>query len=338
LAKKRNKKHACIGIDIGGTKTLYALLDHRFEVLAEEKLRSRAGKDPLAAFEKGLDECVGILMKEARRRKLRVDVVGVGVAGIADFKTGEILKAPNLEFLEGFPLGRRLKKLTDAKVFVANDVHTGLYGECTLGAAKKASHVLGVWLGTGVGGAMVIDGKLHLGASGLAGNIGNYVVHTMDVAHDAPRKEVLDNIASRTAIAGDAAVLAAKQRAPKLKRAAGTDVSEIKSGDLAEAIRKGDGAVEDLVRSRASVVGTALSNLIDFINPDMVILGGGLVEAMPVLLRAEIDKAVKAHANPGASKVAKVAVAKLHDHAGTIGAARLASDMFSKRPPIDVRP
>ena len=338
MAKKRNKKLACIGIDIGGTKTLYALLDHRFEVLAEEKLRSRAGKDPLAAFEKGLEECVGILMKEARRRKLRVDVVGVGVAGIADFKTGEILKAPNLEFLEGFPLGRRLRKLTDAKVFVANDVHTGLYGECTLGAAKKASHVLGVWLGTGVGGAMVIDGKLHLGASGLAGNIGNYVVHTMDVAHDAPRKQVLDNIASRTAIAGDAAVLAAKQRAPKLKQAAGTDVSEIKSGDLAEAIRKGDGAVEDLVRSRASVVGTALSNLIDFINPDMVILGGGLVEAMPVLLRAEIDKAVKAHANPGASKVAKVAVAKLHDHAGTIGAARLASDMFSKRPPIDVRP
>ena len=338
MAKKRNRRRASIGIDIGGTKTLYALLDHRFEVLAEEKLRSRAGKNPLAAFEKGLDECIGTLLREARRRKLDVDVVGVGVAGIADFKTGQILKAPNLEFLEGFPLGKRLKKLTNAKVFVANDVHTGLYGECTLGAAKKASHVLGVWLGTGVGGAMVIDGKLHLGASGLAGNIGNYVLHAVDAAHDAPRREVLDNIASRTAIAGDAAVLAAKERAPKLKRVAGTDVSDIKSGDLAEAIRAGDGAVEDLVRSRASVVGTALSNLIDFINPDMVVLGGGLVEAMPVLLHDEINKAVKAHANPGAAKVAKVAVARLHDHAGTIGAACLAADMFSKHPPIDVRP
>jgi glucokinase len=338
LAKKRNRKHACIGIDVGGTKTLYALLDSRFEVIAEEKLRSRCGKDPLAAFEAGMKESVEALMKEAGRRKLKVDFVGAGVAGLVDFETGVVRNAPNLEFLEGFPLGKRLAKLTGARVFVANDVHTGLYGECTLGAAKKACHVLGVWLGTGVGGAMVIGGKLHLGASGLAGNIGNYVLHAVDIAQDAPRKEVLDNVASRTAIAGDAAVLAAKERAPKLKRAAGTDVTDIKSGDLADAIRKGDDAVEDLVRSRASVVGTAVSNLIDFINPDMVVLGGGLVEAMPTLLRQEVDKAVRAHASSGAAKATRIVTAKLHDHAGTIGAARLARDMFSKDPPIDVSP
>lgn len=332
---KRKRKRASIGIDIGGTKTLYALLDHRFEVIAEEKLRSRDGKHPLASFERGLEESVAGLLREARRRKLQVDIVGVGLAGEPDFKTGAVRHAANLEFLDGFPLAARLKKLTGAKVFVANDVHTGLYGECTLGAAKKGCHVLGVWLGTGVGGAMVIDGKLHLGAAGLAGNIGNYVLHAVDAAHDAPRKEVLDNVASRTAIAGDAAVLAAKERAPKLRQAAGTDVKEIKSGDLAEAIRKGDGAVEDLVRSRASVVGTALSNLVDFINPDTVVLGGGLVEAMPGLLREEIEKAVKAHASAGAAKVTRIVVARLHDHAGTIGAAKLACDMFSKHPPID---
>jgi glucokinase len=337
LAKKRNRKHAAIGIDVGGTKTLYALLDQSFEVVAEEKLRSRSGKDPLAAFKAGMGESLAALMAEARRRKLKVDVVGAGVAGLVDFRTGDIRTAPNLEFLDGFPMARRLRKLTGVDhVFVANDVHTGLYGECTLGAAKKACHVLGVWLGTGVGGAMVIDGKLHLGAAGLAGNIGNYVIHAVDLAHDAPRKEVLDNVASRTAIAGDAAVLAAKERAPKLKRAAGTDVSDIKSGDLAESIRKGDDAVEALVRSRAAVVGTALSNLCDFINPDMVVLGGGLVEAMPTLLRQEIEKAVKAHASAGAWKAMKIVTAKLHDHAGTVGAARLARDMFSKNPPIDV--
>ena len=339
MAKKRNRKHASIGIDVGGTKTLYALLDESFEVIAEEKLRSRAGKDPLAAFEAGMEESLAALMKEARRRKLKVDFVGAGVAGLVDFDTGAIRKAPNLEFLDGFPMAKRLRKLTGVeRIFVANDVHTGLYGECTLGAAKKACHVLGVWLGTGVGGAMVIDGRLHLGAAGIAGNIGNYVLHAVDTAHDAPRKEVLDNVASRTAIAGDAAVLAAKERAPKLKRAAGTDVKEIKSGDLADAIRKGDDAVEDLVRSRAAVVGTALSNLIDFINPDMVVLGGGLVEAMPTLLRQEIDKAVKAHASTGAAKAMKLVTARLHDHAGTIGAARHARDMFSRNPPIDVAP
>ena len=338
MAKKRKRNQATIGIDIGGTKTLFALLDDDFEVIAEEKLRSRSGDDPLAEFEKGLEKSIRALLKAARKRGLKVAYVGAGVAGQADFPSGTIRRAPNLEFLEGYPLARRLRKLTGAKVFVANDVHTGLYGECTLGIAKKADHVLGVWLGTGVGGAMVIDKKLHLGAGGVAGNLGNYVLHAVDVARDAPRKEVLDNVASRTAIAGDAAVLAAKERAPKLKKAAGTDVSEIRSGDIADAIRAGDKSVEKLVRSRAGVIGTALSNLVDFINPDMVVLGGGLVEAMPALLRGEIEKAVKAHASPAAAKLAKIVVAKLHDHAGTIGAAKLAVDMHRRKPPIDVRP
>ena len=337
MAKKRKRRNAAIGIDIGGTKTLFALLDQDFEVIAEEKLRSRDGKDPLGSFESGMEAAVARLMEEAKDRKLKVRTVGVGVAGIADFKSGKVIRAPNLEFLNGYPLGSRLKRLTGARVFVANDVHTGLYGECTLGAAKRATHVLGVWLGTGVGGAMVIDGKLHLGTSGVAGNIGNYVLHAVDAAQDAPRKEVLDNVASRTAIAGDAAVLAAKEHAPRLKKVAGTDVKEIKSGDIAESIRKGDKSVEKLVRSRASVVGTALSNLVDFINPDMVVLGGGLVEAMPDLIRREVEKAVKAHASPDAGSGVTVSVAKLHDHAGTVGAAKLAVDMFSgRRPPIDV--
>src|SRR3954470_20163458 len=200
LAKKRKRRNAAIGIDIGGTKTLLALLDEDFEVLAEEKLRSRNGKKPLVSFEKGLDDAIGKLMAHAADHGLKVKVVGVGVAGLADFRTGIVRDAPNLEFLEGYRLGARLKKLTGAKVFVANDVHTGLYGECTLGVARKACHVLGVWLGTGGGGAMFIDGKLHLGASGMAGNIGNYVLHAVDIAADAPRKEVLDNVASRTAI------------------------------------------------------------------------------------------------------------------------------------------
>jgi len=337
LAKKRKRRNAAIGIDIGGTKTLFALLDEDFEVVAEEKLRSRDGEDPLASFEKGMEAAVARLLEEADERKLKVKIVGVGLAGIADFKSGAVIRAPNLDFLDGYPLGRRLKRLTDARVFVANDVHTGLYGECTLGAARRATHVLGVWLGTGVGGAMVIDGKLHLGAEGVAGNLGNYVLHAVDAAQDSPRKEVLDNVASRTAIAGDAAVLAARERAPRLKKMAGTDVKEIRSGDIAESIRKGDKSVEKLVRSRVSVVGTALSNLIDFINPDMVVLGGGLVEAMPELIRREVEKAVKAHASPLAASSVKVSVAKLHDHAGTVGAAKLAVDMFTARtPPIDV--
>jgi glucokinase len=340
LARKRKEEkrtRAAIGIDIGGTKSLFALLDEDFEVLAEEKLPSQPEKGGLRAFERGMKDALRSLLRAARRRGLVVKVVGAGCAGRINMREGIVRHAPNLEFLAGYALRARLERLTGANVFVANDVLTGLYGEHRLGAARRARHVIGVWLGTGVGGALILEGRPYLGAGGIAGDLGNYVLHTVDTDQDAPRKEVLDNVASRPAIAGDAAVLAAKQRAPRLRKLIGTDVRDIKSGDLAEAIRQGDKDVERLVRSRAAMLGAALSNLVDFLNPEMVVIGGGLVSAMPQLLRREIGKAIKAHASVRAARAVNVVVAKLGDHAGTIGAAALAVDMFSKAPPIELR-
>ena len=336
MAKNKNWKRAYIGIDIGGTKSLYALLDENFEVLAEEKLRTHPEKGGVRAFAAALARAVGVLMKEAQRRKLRVTTVGVGCAGDIDLKRGVIRHSPNLKFLDKYRLHDKLEKLTGARVFVGHDVQSGLWGEYRLGAARKGRHILGVWLGTGVGGAMILDGRLHVGATGHAGDLGNYLLHAVDVSQDAERKEVLDNVASRTAIAADAAALAAKHHAPTLKKKAGTDVRDIKAKDLAASVREGDKPVEKLVRSRASVVGAALSNLVDFLNPDTIVLGGGLVEAMPDLMRREIRQAIEAHASPKAAKAVKVVVAKLKDHSGTVGAARLAVDMQMDDPPIEV--
>jgi glucokinase len=334
---KDTGKRAYIGIDVGGTKSLLALFDERFEVLAEEKFRSHPEKGGAPVFTECLEKSVKRLLRAAKKKGLTVKVTGVGCAGDIDMKRGVVRGSPNLQFLEGYAFRERLEKLTGGKVFLANDVQCGLYGEYRLGAAKKGRDVIGIWVGTGVGGAVIINGHLHLGATGLAGNIGNYVLHAVDIASESSdRKEVLDAVASRTAIAGDAAALAARHRAPTLRKVAGTDVTDIKSGDLALAIRKGDKAIEKLVRSRAAVVGAALSNLVDFLSPDTIVLGGGLVEALPDLMRREVRKAVDAHASTKAAKAAKVVVAKLHDHAGTAGAACLALDMFSVDPPIDL--
>jgi glucokinase len=331
---KRDRKHAYIGIDVGGTKSLCGLFDHRFEVLAQEKFRSHPEKGGAKAYTAALEGAVKALLREARKRGLKVKVVGVGCAGDIDMKRGIVRSSPNLGILDGYPFRDVLERLTDARVFVGHDVQTGLYGEFRLGAAKKARHALGVWLGTGVGGALIIDRRLYQGATGLAGDLGNYLLHAVSVSPESPRKEVLDNVASRPAIAGEAATLAAKHRAPSLRKVSGTDVSEIKAGDLAKAIRKGDKAIERLVRSRANVIGIAVSNLVDFLNPDMVVLGGGLAEAMPVIMRSEIRKSIDQHAAPKAAKAVKVVVAELHKHAGTAGAAKLAVDMFSGSPPI----
>jgi len=327
---------ATLGIDIGGTKSLYALFDERFEIVAQEKLRTHPDKGGVKAFTRGMRGAVEALLEAARKEGLRVRAVGVGCAGDIDMREGVVRSAPNVAFLKDYPFRARLEKLTGARVFVGNDVQAGLYGEFRLGAARKARHVIGIFLGTGVGGALIIDGRIHRGATGLAGDIGNYVLHASAPAEDA-RREVLDMVASRPAIAGGAAALASKRWAPNLREMTGTDVTDIKSNDLAESIRRGDKAVERLVRSRIAVVGAAVSNFVDFINPDMVVLGGGLVEAMPALVRREVRKAIEGHATPKAAKAARVVVARLHDHAVTAGAAKLALDMLSPQPPIVFR-
>ena len=332
----KNGKRAFIGIDIGGTKSLFALFNEGFDVLAEEKFRTHPEKGGARAFTKKLSSTVRRLLTEARARGLRVKFVGVGCAGDIDMKAGVVRESPNLGFLDGYPFRDRLQRLTGAQVFIGHDVQTALYGEFRLGVAKKARHVIGIWIGTGVGGAAIIDGRLHMGATGIAGDIGNYLLHAIDVSQEIPRKEVLDSVASRTAIAAEAAALAAKHRAPALRTTTGTDVTDIKAGDLAEAIRKGDKLIERLMRSRARVVGAVASNLVDFLNPDMVVLGGGLVEAIPGIMRREVKKSVEAHASPKAARAVQVKVAKLHSHAVTSGAAKLALDMFSDKPPIDL--
>lgn len=323
------KERAAIGIDVGGTKTLFALFDSSLDVLAELKIRTHPGKGGLKAFEKEISSAIATLVRKARKRKLEVKHIGVGCAGDIDLRRGVVRRSPNLTFLDGYPFRERLEKLTGARAYVANDVQAALYGEYRLGAARKARHVVGVWLGTGVGGALIIDGKLHLGATGRSGNIGNYQLHSLDIAMTGAHKDVLDNAASRTAIAGEAAALAAKHRAPALRQLAGTDVDDIHASDIAKAIRNGDKPVEKLVRSRANLVGAALANIVDFLNPDLIVLGGGLVEEMPALIRREVRRSIDAHAEKKAAKAVKVVVAKLHKHAGTVGAARLAMDVLN---------
>jgi glucokinase len=310
-----------IGIDVGGTKTRFDLFDEGFRRVQGVRVKTPREADQ---FQTELTTVVSRLMKTAAPR-LIVSGIGVGFAGRIDTAKGIVLDAPNLPALAGFSFKKALADFT-ADVIVYNDVHAAMYGELKLGAANGRKHVLGVFIGTGIGGAIVSNGKLHLGASGLAGNIGNYMLQPFGPLAGSERHGVLDEVASRVAIAGAAASLALKNWAPNLLKNAGTDVRRIKSSDLAGAIRAGDKAIEELVRSRAHIVGIVLSNLVDFFNPEMVVLGGGLTDAMPKMIRDEVAAGIKAHSTAEARKGLQVVTTKLKGHAVTAGAAKLASE------------
>jgi glucokinase len=324
------KRNAAIGIDIGGSKTILGLFSAGFRLVEEVKFKTQPDQGK-STFLGRLAEASKELLRKADKRRLSVVTLGVGCAGSIDEPRGTIRECPNIPFLRGFQAGKILSDLADVQVHVTNDVHAGLYGEHQLGAAVGRRNVLGVFLGTGVGGAVILEGRLYRGSTGDAGNIGNYLMHASAAVTDSQREGVLDDIVSRTAIAGEAATLAAKQWAPHLLKRAGTEVAKIKSNVLAKAIDEGDHAVEDLVKSRARLLGIALSNIANFLNPDMIVLGGGLVEAMPTLIRREVRMSIDENASPRAKEGLEVVVAKLKGHAVTAGAAKLAMDSLIAR-------
>ena len=319
------RERAVIGIDVGGSKTLFALFDETFKVVEQIKIKTPLDEGE-KGFSKALLEGAEALARKAAKKDYTLIGVGVGCAGELDRVSGVLKCSPNIPFIKNYPIGAKITKATGVDTFVDNDVHMGLYGEHQLGAAKGLKHVIGVFFGTGIGAAVIIDGKLHLGASGCAGEIGHYLISPMGVLSGWERHGLLDDFVSRNAMAGEAAALAAKQWAPHLFDLAGSDAGKIRASTLAKAIRLGDKHIEDMVRGRARMAGIALSNFVDFLNPEMVVLGGGLADTMPALFLKEVGEGIRRNTVPAVRDAVRIAVSKLKDLSVAAGAAKMARD------------
>jgi glucokinase len=323
-------KVAALGIDIGGTKTLCVLVDRHSQPLKRIKFKT-APREGRQEFTKNLIYTVTELREAAEEMRLEIVGIGVGFAGTVDTKSGRIKSAPNLLALEDYPIARHLRRVIKTKVTLDNDVHMGLHGEHQLGAAKGCSYALGVFFGTGVGGAAILDGKLYLGASGLGGQAGQILAQPVGGREAALSHGIVDRIASKAAIAGEALVMAVKDWAPFLHKRVGTDLSKIGWGTLKRAIKAGDTRIDEMLRARLRVVGIALSNIVNFLNPEMLVLGGGLTDEMPKLVLSEVEAGLREHLMPEISKEFRVKPGKLHGAAVALGAAHRALE-FSRKP------
>ncbi len=316
-------QRAVLGIDIGGTKTLCTLVDENFRIVQTVKFKTApaGGRD---AFLKQLFTAARELLRRAKNDKLGMVGIGAAIAGRVDFKKRVIEAAPNVLFLEGFAIGRALQKTLHLECVVGNDVQLALYAEHQLGVASGLENVLGVFFGTGVGGAAVINGKIYRGSNGHGGQVGSILAHPVGGADAVESHGMLDRIASKAAIAGTALALGVKQWAPNLYKEVGTDISKVSWGALARARSKGDRQVEGLIRARMKAAGAALSSIVNFLNPDMLVLGGGLTEEMPRLIVSEVESSLREYLVPEVARALKVKPAKFGNTAGAIGAAKLA--------------
>jgi glucokinase len=320
-------KEYWIGFDLGGTKMMATVFDKNFKMLGTERKKTRSSDG-----DTGPDRLIGVVEKaldEAHVDKDDLCGIGIGFPGPLDLDKGIVLESPNLGW-RNFDLKGLLEKKFKCDVVVGNDVDVGTYGEYKFGAGQKARCVVGVFPGTGIGGGCIYEGKILRGKKLSCLEIGHMQMIPNGRLCGCGRRGCLETISSRLAIASDAAVAVFRGEAPHLAAIAGTDLSQIRSGALAEAIHEGDEIIEQIVRNAARSIGVAVANTVNLLAPDIVILGGGLVEAMKEIFVEEVSKAVDKYAMKSLADEVEVAAAKLGDDAGVMGAAALAKDTFSK--------
>jgi glucokinase len=318
-----------VGFDLGGTKMLAAITDEKFHPLVRKRRKTHSEEDNstgmgrvISTIEKALEE--GGITKD------QLAGIGIGCPGMLDLDQGIVVEAANLGW-ENEPVKDKLEKAFGCPAVIMNDVDAGVYGEYRLGAAKGARTVLGVFPGTGVGGGLVYEGAIFRGKNFSCLEVGHMQVIPNGPRCACGRLGCLEAVSSRLAIAAASAQAVFRGNAPILGQLAGSDLANIRSGVLAEAVKKGDKVIEQIIRDAANHIGTAVGGLVHLLAPDIVVLGGGLVEAMPDLYVEQVSIAAKKWVCPAYAKTYEIVATKLGDDASAIGAAAWAEATFAKK-------
>ncbi|MDP6556384.1 MAG: ROK family protein [Pirellulaceae bacterium] len=315
----REKSENWIGFDLGGTKMLAKLFDANFQTVGKDRKKTRGFDGQDVVIQKIIKTIHGALT-EAQITADQLDGIGIGVPGPVDQTTGVVLEAVNLTW-DQVPLGDILRKEFGCPVVVSNDVDAGVYGEYCFGAARESRTTLGVFPGTGIGGGCVYDGQMVTGSGISCMEIGHMIMEPNGRQCGCGGRGCLETVASRLAVSAAAAQAAYRGEAPHLLETAGTDLVNIRSGVLAKAIDAGDKVVEEIVRQAALHLGIAIANFVHLFSPDVVVLGGGMVEAMPDLYVNAVFKSARKSVMSSYADAFQVVAAELGDDAAVMGAA-----------------
>lgn len=305
------------GVDIGGTNIAVALVDENGAVV-ERGRRKTPRKGPERVV-RAIAELLGGLDG-------RVTAVGVGSPGLV--RDGVVMFAPNLEgWSQPVPLEEMVGEAVGVPVVVDNDANVGALGEWAGGAGRGARHLLGVWLGTGVGGGLVLDGKPYRGAFGGAGELGHMIVQRGGALCGCGRRGCVEAYAGRAALEAAAAASLEAGRPTAL-----ADIQErrgkkrMTAAVWAEALAEGDALASRLLGDAVEALGCGIASAINLLDLDTVVIGGGLADKLGQTLVDQVEAATSPRVLlPGDRRFA---LAELGDDAGVIGAAALARDLL----------
>lgn len=320
-----------LGIDMGGTKILAAVVDANGNIVGVGKKKTKAEIGPDGVIKRIIDTTAEALAA-AKLTMKNISGVGIGAPGPVDYETGVVYSAANLSGWEDVPLGARLKKEWDVPVWVENDANMGALGEFAHGAGRGCRHMLGVWVGTGVGGGVIIDGKLHRGARYGAGEIGHMVALPHGPLCGCGKQGCVEALASRTAIERFVRIGLAEGKSPLVADllAAGND--RFTSSIIADAVAANDPLMLEVIGQAQFYLGLMTANLVNALDPEMVIFGGGVVEALgDAFLQPIRDTAVSYYLQQRNADKVRIVPATLGDNAGVLGGAALVGAAMARK-------
>ena len=301
-----------LGVDLGGTKVLTGLFDENLKLLARSKNPTSADGGPTAVVGR-IALGVEAVLREAGVEPGQVRGMGMGVPGQIDLGTTRVKFAPNLDWRD-VDLQPLLPPNWAWPLIVENDVRMGTYGEFALGAAMGARNVLGVFVGTGVGGGLILNGELYTGYNGNAGEIGHVIVHWR-------RGQELESIAGRVHMMKRAKEIL--DDAPKRVRKEwkNIDLKAVRSSQLADYYMKDDPVAVQLVDDAARALGAGIGSVVNFLSPEVIVIGGGVTGALGDTFIERIWEIARRYTLPGAAAGIRCVPAALGDDAGIIGCA-----------------
>ncbi|AFR28510.1 ROK family glucokinase [Arthrobacter sp. Rue61a] len=311
------RRGLAIGIDIGGTKVAAGVVDADGRVLAEAR-RSTPGADP-RAVEQTIVELVDELSAGHR-----IASVGIGAAGWMDLDGGTVLFSPHLAW-RNEPLRESLQKLLRRPVLLTNDADAAAWAEWRFGAGQGESRLVCITLGTGIGGAMVMDGRVERGRFGVAGEFGHQIIFPGGHRCECGNRGCWEQYASGNALGREARQLV-RTNSPAgralLEKAGGT-AEKLSGAAVTSLALAGDATSRELLADQGDWLGLGLANLAAALDPGMFVIGGGLCDAGELLAAPARESFAKNLTGRGFRPMARIELAALGPRAGMIGAADL---------------
>lgn len=327
---KIGKERLYLGVDIGGTKVQASVISESGAILERQRQPTprTGGPEQVLAVVEGVMEAA---LSKGKVEPGDLIAIGVAVPGVVDPDTARVIVTPNMS-LTGVAIGAHLENRFQVPVAIGNDGNFGTYGESWLGSAREAKSALGIWVGTGIGAGLVLKGKMWRGARESAGEIGHIVMQIGGPVCGCGNHGCLEALASRSAIERDIREALAAGKSSVLAELSGGDLSVIRSGAIRKALKAEDSLVTQVLHRASEVLGYACLTVRHLIDPEVIVLGGGLIEACSDFMMPIIENIVGSDRLPGARDGGRVLLSALGDDAVVLGAVALARKHIGRSP------